>query len=88
MQELLVYEIRITKSGDAELIPVGQDTPELAPRRLDATRDDERGGAKIDEPDVATLIDAPSVPEFGGQARLPSMRHLCVAGRGHRRIVQ
>lgn len=84
---LLVYEIRVFERSDAEFVAVRKDTPQFAPSCADATRDDERCVAEVDEAHLTAATDAPSMPKFGWQARLASVRHLGIARRSHERIV-
>lgn len=85
---LLVYEVRISNGSKALFVPIGQHAPQFAPSRGHAARNDQRGISEIDEPDFTTLVDPPTMPQLCGEAGLPSMRHLCVAGRSHICIVR
>jgi len=70
---LLVYEARISSSGEAVFVTVRQHTPQFTPSRGHAARNDQRGITEVDESDFAALLNSPPAAQIGGQVRLPSM---------------
>jgi hypothetical protein len=51
----------------------GQNPSNFGLRRLDATREDQCSVTKVDEGDVAAFRNAPTVPQFSRETRLPAL---------------
>ncbi|MEI6403238.1 MAG: hypothetical protein WCP59_13730 [Actinomycetota bacterium] len=73
---LLIGQVWVLDAGEAGLVAVAEYSAEFAACGLDAAGDDECGIAEIDDPDFATLFDAPSVTQFGRQIGLAAVGHF------------
>ena len=63
MRTLLVGKIGVVDQCDPPLIgTAGQDPPEFGPGRLDTPRQHQCRVAQIEERDLSTVVDGPSVP--------------------------
>ncbi len=70
---LLVLEFWVLDAGQALLVSLCEHAPEFSPGSTDASGHHQRGVAEVNEPNLSTVVDAPAVTEFRGQARLSAV---------------
>ena len=85
---MLVRELRIVDRREAELVSIPEHSPELLAGDRCPSRYDQSCVTKIDETDLAAMLDTPPPAQLCREAGLPSMGDSCVRRGVHWRIVQ
>jgi hypothetical protein len=83
----LVDQVRIFDLCQPAVVPITKDAAKFSSRGGDATRNNQRRAAQVDESDLSTLVDPPPSPQLGRHIRLASMRYPGVARSRHVCIV-
>lgn len=84
---LVVDEVWIVDGHQTSLVAIGQDAAKLRSGCRHPTGDYERRVPEVDEANLTSVIDAPTVAQLCGQARLAPVRHLGIARCRHLCIV-
>ncbi len=75
MRTLLVGKVGVVDGGDRHLVrAVQENASQFGPGRVGASRQNQRDVTKIDEGNLAAVLDAPAVPQVSGKAGLATVR--------------
>jgi hypothetical protein len=74
----LVYKFRIIDLLEADLVSLAEDSSEFCLGLIDTTRQYQCRIPQINEGHFAAALDSPSMPQFGREAGLASMRNFCL----------